>query len=514
MHEPAVRRGLLLELAVEGVLPVLGGCAGVVVGGPEAGLAGAAVGQMVEKAINFFGGHIVKRWCGWFREQSPETRQAAVAELAAMPPEEARKEAAAALDRLAPDASPSDRSIALEYLSAIPGAMDRALLHDPLTGAATLPPTLSFDEPYLLLELLPTDLPPYPVHAELPGTPYVLEQLLGSGGFGAVYRASTRSLQHLPLAIKFCLDPGLATALHRERANLERLMKVGGEGWSSRIVRLYGYDLEHKTPYLVYEYVPGGDLTHHLARQREKLGRAPNATEVLRTIIQITEGLAFAHRHGLVHRDLKPANVLVDGEVLKLADFGLGAVSAAKAVQVSRIGSTTVDYLTLGERASLFRGAGTPLYMSPEQRRGAPPDPRQDLYSLGVMWFQLLAGDVTRELHPGWAKELAVRYGVPQEHLDLIARCVGWVEERPHDAGELLPLLEALRAEGSAATAISPASPAPATPAATSVPLRQSLLVSLVRRLEAQHTEAARLATNGPLWVMWLCFCLPVAPLC
>src|SRR5205814_315879 len=94
--------------------------------------------------------------------------------------------------------------------------------------------------------------------------------------------------------------------------------------------------------------------------------------------------------------------------------------------------------------------------------RGAPPDPRHDLYSLGVMWFQLLAGDVSRELHPGWAKELAVRYRVPRAYIDLIDRCVGWVEERPRHAGELLPLLKALR------------EPLPAIPVAATTPAANS----------------------------------------
>src|SRR5262249_21261740 len=155
------------------------------------------------------------------------------------------------------------------------------------------------EEPQLLLSLLPVSLPPYPVGSDLPGTPYRLEQLLGSGGFGAVYRASTRSLQHLPLAIKFCLDSNLNEALHRERSNLERLMKAGGENWSARIVRLYGYDLEHPTPYLVYEFVTGGDLTHHLAERRARTGRPLNPAEVLELIVQITEALAFAHAHRL-----------------------------------------------------------------------------------------------------------------------------------------------------------------------------------------------------------------------
>jgi hypothetical protein len=96
--------------------------------------------------------------------------------------------------------------------------------------------------------------------------------------------------------------------------------------------------------------------------------------------------------------------------------------------------------------------------MAPEQRRGAPPDPRHDLYSLGVMWYQLLAGDVSRELHPGWAKELTVKYRVPREHLGLIERCVGWLEERPRDAAELLPLLR----KAAEAPAVTPPPPSDA----------------------------------------------------
>jgi serine/threonine protein kinase len=496
---------MLLELAAEGIVPILGGCAGALMRGPEGGVVGVAVGQAVEKVLNFFGGHIVRRWHDWFRTEPPEAREAAVAELASLGPEEARQEVELVLSRLAPDARPEDRSLALDYLSAIPLQVDRALLRDP-SGKRTMPATISFDEPSLLLELLPTTIPPYRVPTELPGTAYVLDEVLGTGGFGAVYHATTPSLQHLPFAIKFCLDPSLLSGLHRERANLERLMRVGGKSWSAHIVRLYGYDLDHKTPYLVYEFVPGGDLTHHVAQQRQELGRALNAAEVLALITQVVEGLAFAHSHGLVHRDLKPANILVDGNLLKLADFGLGGVTAARAVEVSRIGTTTMDFLTVSERASLFRGAGTPLYMSPEQRRGAPPDPRQDLYSLGVMWYQLLTGDVTRELHPGWAKELAVRHQVPQPHLDQIARCVGWIEERPKDATELLPLLQRLRSgEATPAMVVAPP-PAPAAPpvalAEPADPLRQSLLRNLLRELKFDYEEVARLADNRRVLVV------------
>jgi serine/threonine protein kinase len=506
MTEARVQQPVLLELAVEGVVPVLAGCAGALAGGPEGGLVGVAAGQALEKVINYFGGRIVRCWGEWFRSQPVEVRQQAIAELASLDPEAARQEVSILLERAAPSASPADRELALEYLSLLPGAVERATVKNPRNGQKSLPPTHSWEDPQQLLALLPTRLPPYRAGTDLAGTPYRLERLLGTGGFGAVYRASTRSLQHLPLAIKFCLDPSLNAALQRERDNLERLMKAGGQGWSPRIVKLYGYELDHATPYLVYEYVTGGDLIQHLASRRETLGRPLDANEVLELIVQITEALAFAHRHGLVHRDLKPANVLVEGGLPKLADFGLGGISAERAIQVSRIGATTLDLLSVADQASLFRGAGTPLYMSPEQRRGAGPDPRHDLFSLGVMWYQLLVGDVSRELHPGWAKELALRFNVPRSHIDLIERCVGWVDERPRNAEELLTLLRAAQMPAAAAAPVAAVAPASARVPSSLAPandeageLRQKRLRSLVQRLVETHRELVAFQQAGLL---------------
>src|SRR5262249_3440290 len=495
---------VLLELAAEGMTSAVDGCASARTG---------------EKPINRFGELIVQRWCDWLNAQPAGAREAALAELAGLSPEEARRRAAEIVARLAPDAGPEDRPLAAAYLAALPLALDRAL---PATAPNGLPPTVTFDQPHDLLPLLPSDLPPYPAPCELPGTPYRLVKLLGSGGFGAVYRATAASLQHLPFAIKFCLDPAMTAALNQERSLLERLLKAGSELGSGRVVRLYGYDLEHQTPFLVYEYVKGGDLLHYLARRRLELGRPLNSKEVLGLVTQMVEGLAFAHSQGLVHRDLKPANVLVDGDVLKLADFGLGGVVAARALRASRIGATAVSLLSMAERASLFRGAGTPLYVAPEQRRGDAPDPRPDLYSLGVVWFQLLSGDVTRELHPGWTKELLAKHSAPPGHVALIERCVGWIEERPKAAGELLPLIRALPSEGTPVALPAsfhgrPTEPIPAavplgpppgavsthsqhaasTPSGEGEELRRVVLESLVQQLAQAQKKTARMERFG-----------------
>ena len=478
---------ILLKLAVEGIQPVLSGCARAL--GANHGEGGVTAGRAIEKAINFFGARIVERWQPWFHGQPESAGLQALVELAQLSDEQARNQAEALLKELAPAADLADLSVGLEYLAAVPRTVNRVLLYDSNTRQHSASISLSFDEPQALMQLLPVDLPPFAAPADLPGTPYRLERLLGMGGFGAVYRASATGLQHLPLAIKFCLDRSMLHALQLERDNLERLMKAGGESWSKRIVRLYGYDLNYRTPYLVYEYISGGDLLQYLGRQRQKFKRSLTPAEVLPIVHQITEALAFAHQHGLVHRDLKPANILVDGDTLKLADFGLGSANVKRAIQVSRIGATTISLLTANEQASLFRGAGTPLYMSPEQRLGAEADARNDLYSLGVIWFQLLIGDTTRELHAGWAKELVVRHQVPQSHIGLIEQCVGWFEERPKDGGEFFKLLQAL----SMPAAMAPPAPKPRTlHEQTSAGWdRREQLLSRLRELQHQQKQMA-----------------------
>jgi serine/threonine protein kinase len=508
MADDQARRGVLLDVAARGMVPVLGGCAGALAGGPEGGVIGVVVGQVVEKAINYFGENIVVGWHAFFGGKPPAERIAALAELASLTPEQARQQADQLFDEMRLDVRPEDRAVAVEYLSALPRAVDRAILRDERTGAVSLSLSVGLDKPEDMLALLPTDVPPYRVPGELPGSPYRLESLLGSGGFGAVYKASSASLQHLPLAVKVCLDPAMSESLKAERDNLERLMKAGHAEGAKRVVKLYGYDLDRSRPYLVYEYIPGGDLTQHLTRQRAQLGRNLKPAEVLLLMVQVVEGLVFAHRHGLIHRDLKPANILVDGETLKLADFGLGSVCATRAVMTSRIGMSTVGQLSFADQVSLFRGAGTPLYMSPEQRKGGMPDPKHDLYSLGVMWFQLLTGDVTRELHAGWAKELVVKYSVPRDHIDMIERCVGWFDERPKDAGELLALLKSLGEKLVPAPAEVRPPPVPMLSISSHDPVRRDKLQIWLGRLQDAHKAIQSGARPFKHWVtcalIWL----------
>jgi WD40 repeat protein len=441
MTEAGNSPGFLIMQAARGMAPAIKGCALLLTPKRE-DPAPTEPGLPPPKALNYFGPRIVDQWATVLQFRPRAEWAQTLVRLASLPPADSRETAEAAVQRLAPDASPEDQHLAIEYLAVLPLAVRRSLVPEPGTSQLTLTPTITTPDNQSLMRLLPVDIPPFPLGSVVTGTPYRLEELLGMGGFGAVYKATNRFEQNQPpRAIKFCLEPSMVASLHRERAILDQLMAAGETAWSNRIVRLYGYALEVQPPFLVYEFVPGGDLTSYLMSTRQKTGKGFHPVLVLELIRQIAEGLAFAHRQGLVHRDLKPANILVSASTIKLTDFGIGGVVTNQFARGASISGTGRSQSQAAEQISLFRGSGTPLYMSSEQRRGDQPDPRHDLYSLGVVWYQLLVGDVTRELHPGWVDELTEEFRTPPGHISLIQRCVGYFKKRPVNADELLTLL-------------------------------------------------------------------------
>ena len=141
-----------------------------------------------------------------------------------------------------------------------------------------------------------------------------------------------------------------------------------------RIVRIYSFGEAEGSPYIVMEYVEGESLGDRMQR----VGKLP-VGDALRFGIQTTEALDAAWQRGLVHRDVKPSNVLIDlKDEAHVVDFGLAKLAEPP---------DTDDITSTG----LF--VGTPRYVSPEQARGAPPDFRSDIYSLGIMLFEMLAGE-------------------------------------------------------------------------------------------------------------------------
>ncbi|MCQ8118973.1 protein kinase domain-containing protein [Methylomonas rosea] len=192
------------------------------------------------------------------------------------------------------------------------------------------------------------------------------------------------------------------------------------------LVRLLGTAYSANPPFLIYEFVDGGDLTAWLAGFD---GSKPTSNSVLKILKMAAKALAYCHDQGVVHRDLKPANLLVtrDGRV-KISDFGIGAITAQ---------AQMLKELTRVTGATVLRNAYTPLYADISQRRGETPAPSVDVYALGVIAYQLLLGDVSREMGPAWRAELE-ECNVPTQVQDLIAACVDLPRKRLANATAVL----------------------------------------------------------------------------
>ena len=205
---------------------------------------------------------------------------------------------------------------------------------------------------------------------------YRVERMLGAGGMGCVFKAFDTRLER-PVAIKV-----LRTDLGHDEEQRQRFLRearVVASLYNSHIVMVHEIATVNGTDFLVMEYVDGETLSTRLRRE------ALDADESLRISLAIAEGLKCAHEAGVVHRDLKPGNVILgrDGSV-KILDFGL-----AKLRQPARPhGDETVTAPLTIAGAVL----GTPAYMSPEQVRGEEADVRSDLFSLGILMYEVVKG--------------------------------------------------------------------------------------------------------------------------
>ena len=196
---------------------------------------------------------------------------------------------------------------------------------------------------------------------------YKVIREIGRGGMGVVYLARDTKLDR-DVAIK-CLPPELAEDEER-LARFEREAKLLASLNHPSIATIYGLEEVEGRKYLVLEYIDGETLT-------EFLNRNHSWRKCVDAAAAIADALAAAHASGVVHRDIKPDNVLFtkDG-VLKILDFGLAMPVETSLEEGS--GSTTVKKETLPGAVM-----GTPGYMSPEQVRGEPADPRSDIFAFG-----------------------------------------------------------------------------------------------------------------------------------
>lgn len=195
---------------------------------------------------------------------------------------------------------------------------------------------------------------------------FTLQEKIGSGGMGSVYRAMDRNLNR-QVALKL-LRPQSATD-QDHFAELEREARVTASITHPNVVRVFSYGADHGMFYLAMELVDKGSLDDLITRQK-RLGEL----QVLEIGIQIARGLDAACQKGLIHRDVKPGNILfADAQTAKIVDFGLAL---------------------LMEQEAEARGEiwGTPYYVAPEKLNQKPEDLRSDIYSLGATLFHAIAG--------------------------------------------------------------------------------------------------------------------------
>jgi eukaryotic-like serine/threonine-protein kinase len=265
---------------------------------------------------------------------------------------------------------------------------------------------------------------------------YEIQRLLGEGGMGRVYLARQTDLGR-PVVVKVMHDHIANDPKFRERFQRETLLMARFHHGSA--VTLYDANLNDPLgPCIVMEYVKGVNLETLLKKVQRM-----SAPRVERIIAQLCEVLQSAHDEGIIHRDLKPANLMIidpdsPKERIKVMDFGL-----AKLVEdgpARKVTDTNVDF-----------AVGTPGYIAPEQVRGEHMDHRGDLYSVGVMIYELLTGrlpfegsnsmDVllahATEKPPTFA-EIGVTTWIPQAVEDLVQDLLAKdPEDRPQSAREL-----------------------------------------------------------------------------
>jgi TolB-like protein/Tfp pilus assembly protein PilF len=198
---------------------------------------------------------------------------------------------------------------------------------------------------------------------------YEIIEELGTGGMGKVYRAYDTKIK-VEVALKI-LKPEIAA----DKKTIERFsseIRLSRDITHKNVCRMHDMNEEEGTQYITMEYVSGEDLKSFIKR----VGQLP-AGKVISITEQICDGLSEAHRLGVIHRDLKPQNIMIDKEGnAKIMDFGIAR--SLKAEGITREGAII----------------GTPEYMSPEQVEGKEADQRSDIYSLGIIMYEMVTGQV------------------------------------------------------------------------------------------------------------------------
>jgi len=263
--------------------------------------------------------------------------------------------------------------------------------------------------------------------------PYQITGLLGRGGMGAVYKAFKPPLTKRFVAVK--IIKAEFTSTHGALERFRREAALAAELKHPNIVTVYDYEeAAGGDSYIVTELIEGGQTL------KDRLLQGSMSLDEISTILkQVASALDYAYEsHHIVHRDIKPSNIFIDGKRVALGDFGI-----AKDV------SATTQLTSMGE------GVGTPDYMSPEQAMGEQLDRRSDVYSLGIMAFEMITGSVPFKgdtpisvvmghIQKPVPSIRATNPGIPVSLESVLTKALGKKKEERYDtAGEFTSAFEA-----------------------------------------------------------------------
>jgi hypothetical protein len=375
------------------------------------------------------------------KSMSPGDLRAALREVVSSPPETVELALQDGIAAIRPPVPEEYRDTLVRYLELLPEVIRQALRRPGDPSGASVPEEFVIRRPEDWLILLPDRLPSLQPGDRPAGVDnWQVKNLRGLGPYAEVWDAHDDQQPELsPACLKFVTDPTAAKVFTEQVPLLKRVLDLDVV---HGLIPLRSAFVLTDPPCLEYVHLPGYDLANlmHDARWRHERPRPDQAALIARRVARVVGKL---HRQNppLVHRALKPSNVLLnptsEGRVgVWVSDVGWGQIT-------THLTAGPLEPAQAIRRA--LRGSYGPLYASPQQRAGGPPDPRDDVYAIGMLWYQLLVRDPMARApeSANWAGHYR-RYGLSDGQARLIMACLAEVPaERPGDGVALADLIVA-----------------------------------------------------------------------